>query len=204
MPMPQSIEGGDTCSINFSDLEGTSRNKEADYTSLAESGGLNVNRHVYGFGHPNMLKVPCPYTFVRGSVEYPCADVAKLPASVNDLDDFSTQFLEDTETTAFALALKFDMMIALRSVPRMVKDLQCVIDVQRFRPKMSIQYYKEIRLIQIKCFHLGHCGGPVFLSSGRVVGVILFKFNKINFAASFQRMSEKSIMPDETHMKHFA
>ena len=42
--------------------------------------------------------------------------------------------------------------------------------------------HQDIPLIEIKNFHLGYYDGPVFLSSGHDVGIILFKLHDINFA----------------------
>ncbi|BAF12561.1 Os03g0609000 [Oryza sativa Japonica Group] len=161
-------------------LEHESR-KKTDYTNLAESGLLSVNQHVYGFGHPNLFKIPCDYSFVRGSVEYPCKDISELP-SLNDLDRLLYEGLQKE-------GLKFDRMEAIVLTPRKVKHLMWLID-SSFRPKTIYQMHQDIPLIQIKNFHVSHCGSPVFLSSGHIVGIVLFKFHEINFAVHLSAIKE--------------
>nr|AAR87352.1 hypothetical protein LOC_Os03g41280 [Oryza sativa Japonica Group] len=94
-------------------LEHESR-KKTDYTNLAESGLLSVNQHVYGFGHPNLFKIPCDYSFVRGSVEYPCKDISELP-SLNDLDRLLYEAIKE-------FLKEFDLMPQHVDAPSMAEN----------------------------------------------------------------------------------
>jgi hypothetical protein len=62
--------------------------------------------------------------------------------------------------------------------------------VDRFDPKTILVMHQDIPLFQSKNFHLGYCGGPVFLSSGHVVAIILFKLHDINFAVHLSAIKE--------------
>ena len=72
----------------------------------------------------------------------------------------------------------------------MVKHLKWVINVDKFDPKTNILMHQDIPLIQIKNFHLEYCGGPVFLSSSHVVGIVIFKLHDINFAVHLSAIKE--------------
>ncbi|RLN40817.1 hypothetical protein C2845_PM01G35270 [Panicum miliaceum] len=175
--------------LSLLQVEGTS-SKRADYTDLAEVGILRVNQDLSGFGHPEYFEMSCVNTFVRGSVEYECADISELPACVDDLDHPSAQSFENIDLSAYASDIEFDLKEAIAISPRMVKHLKCVINVDKFEPETILLMHQDIPLIQIKNFHLGYCGGPVFLSSGHVVGIVLFKLQDINFAVHLSAIKE--------------
>ncbi|KAJ1294565.1 hypothetical protein BS78_01G154800 [Paspalum vaginatum] len=178
-----------SCGLCLLKVEKTG-SKKVDHTDLAEMGVLRVNQHLYGFGHPEFVEMSCPYTFARGSLEFQCDDIMELPPCVNDLDNPSAELLEGQDMAVYASEIKFDMKKVLASSPRMVKHLKCIIDVKLFRPKTILLMHQDIPLIQIKNFHLGYCGDPVFVSSGHVVGIILFKFHDINFAVHLSAIKE--------------
>uniref|UniRef100_A0A0D9VWB9 Peptidase S1 domain-containing protein n=1 Tax=Leersia perrieri TaxID=77586 RepID=A0A0D9VWB9_9ORYZ len=153
-------------------LEHKSR-KKCDYINLAEAGILSVNQHVYGFGHPQLFGIECENTFVRGSVEYPCEDIPELP-SFSEIDKVAYEKL-------IKKGLKINAREARALTPRKAKHLMCLID-SNFQPETIYLMNQDIPMIQIKNFHFGYCGSPVFVASGHIVGIVLFNFHEINFA----------------------
>lgn len=133
-------------------------------------------------------------TFVRGSVEYKCEDIIELPACANELDNPLAQSPKKLDMFASKSNAKFDVKKTLDSSLRMVKHLKRASNVDTFSPKTIVLMHEDIPLIQIKGFHFGHCGGPVFVSSGHIVGVLLFKLKDINFAVHLSAI--KSFLKD--------